>query len=498
LAGKINSGVGVKGKPLILVTGATGYIGGRLVPRLIEDGYRVRCLVRDPGRLQGRAWEHQVEIVAGDALQPESLPGALEGVSAAYYLIHSMTLGKDYQERDQRAASNFGQAARRVSVEHIIYLGGLGDPESMLSDHLLSRHSTGEALRQSGAPVIEFRAAMIVGSGSLSFEMMRYLTERLPVIICPRLVYTRTQPIAISDMLAYLIAALEIDGSANQIIEVGGAEVLTYQDMMLGYARERGLKRVLIPVPVPTALLFSNWIFIDTPIPAGVALPLIESLRNENIVHSEAARQLFPGIHPMGYAEAVRVALEQLEAGRVETAWSDALITSQGDIQPKIMESHEGMIMENRQLVVAAPPRAIFQTFTGLGGSRGWLYLNWAWQLRGVIDLVFGGVGLRRGRRDPQEVRVGDAVDFWRVEAVEPDRLLRLRAEMKLPGRAWLQFQIHTLPNGQPVLQQTAYFAPKGLLGFLYWYLLYPLHSLIFSGMIRKIADQASRLEAKG
>jgi uncharacterized protein YbjT (DUF2867 family) len=478
-------------KQLILITGATGYIGGRLIPRLLEKGYRIRCLVRDPSRLIGRPWERQVELVIGDALDPECLPSAVKDVKLAYYLIHSMKSGRDFKERDIQAAANFGKAAREAGVGRIIYLGGLGDPESQLSIHLRSRQTTGEALRQFGVPVCELRAPVIIGSGSLSFEIMRYLTERVPIIVCPRLVYNRIQPIAVADVLNYLLAALDTPESADQIIEIGGADVLTYKDMMLGYAKARGLKRVLIPIPVPNLLLFTNWFFFDSPIPSSIARPLIEGLKNESIVRSNTAQQFFPNIHPMSYDNAVEIALDQLEAGLVETAWTDALINSQGDIPPKIMESVEGMIMENRQLLIDTPAPVVFRTVSGLGGNRGWLYLNWVWQVRGMIDILFGGVGLRRGRRDPVEVRCGDAVDFWRVEAIEPDRLLRFRAEMKVPGRAWLQFQVHPHSSDKSVLQQTAYFAPKGLGGVLYWYLLYPVHTFIFSGMIHKIAEQA-------
>jgi uncharacterized protein YbjT (DUF2867 family) len=305
--------------PLIFVTGTTGYIGGCLIPRLVAAGHRVRGLVRDPLRLKGRDWERQVEIVCGDALQPESLATALAGVSVAYYLIHSMKTGNYFLERDNQAAVNFGEAARQAGVQRIIYLGGLGDPNALLSDHLRSRHSTGEALCKSGVPVIEFRAAMIVGSGSLSFELMRYLTERLPIILCPRPVYTRTQPIAISDILNYLLAALEISAKVHTIVEVGGSDVVTYREMMLGYARARGLIRVLIPVPFPTRTLFSSYFLYDTPIPASIARQLLSSLQNENIVRSEAAKQLFPHIKPMGYTKAIQEVLSQKEAGLVET-----------------------------------------------------------------------------------------------------------------------------------------------------------------------------------
>lgn len=477
---------------LVLVTGATGYIGGRLVPRLIEHGYRVRCMVRDATRLQGRAWRGLVEVVQGDVLDAQSLPEAMQGVWSAYYLVHSMMSGSDFHERDRLAAQNFAQAAKAAGVESIVYLGGLGDSASALSEHLRSRQETGDALRSAGVPVIEFRAAVIVGSGSLSFEMIRYLTERVPVMITPRWVYTRTQPISVRNVLDYLISALKTPASQGQIIEIGGADVVTYGEMMTIYAKVRGLKRWMVPVPVLTPRLSSYWVHLVTPIPAVIAQPLILGLRNENIVHSDQARRIFPHIQPVSYRKAVELALARLDAGRVETAWYDALATSQGDRPPVVMTTQEGMILEHRQLTTQRTPYQLYQSFSRLGGERGWLYMNWAWQVRGLVDWLVGGVGLRRGRRDPDDLRVGDALDFWRVEAVEPDHMVRLRAEMKVPGRAWLQFQARPLPEGGTLLSQTAFFAPKGLFGLLYWYLLYPIHGVIFSGMIRRVAEQAA------
>ena len=483
--------------PLILVTGATGYIGGRLVPRLLDAGFRVRCLVRDASRLQGRPWRDEVDLIEGDVLRPESLAAAMEGAVAAYYLVHSLGAGADFSARDVQAARNFGAAAKAAGVGRIIYLGGLGDPATELSAHLRSRQQTGEALRESGLSVTEFRAGVIVGSGSLSFEMIRYLTERVPVMICPRWVYTRIQPIAVRNVLDYLVAALRVPESADQIIEIGGADVITYGEMLTFYAEVRGLRRWLVPVPVLTPKLSSYWVHFVTPIPAAIARPLIAGLRNEIIVRDDLARRLFPTIQPLDYRTAVKLALEKLDAKSVETAWSDALSTSQRDVLPVTLTTHEGMIIEHRQLPVDAPADAIFRAFTGLGGSRGWLYMNWAWRIRGAIDRLCGGVGLRRGRRDADDIRVGEALDFWRVEAIEPGRLLRLRAEMKVPGKAWLQFEV-TVPEGdsRPVLTQTAFFAPKGLSGLAYWYLLYPFHGLIFGGMIRRLAMRAMAIAA--
>ncbi len=478
---------------LILVTGATGYVGGRLVPRLLAAGQRVRCLVRDPARLQGRSWLDQVELAWGDVLDPGSLTETMRDVGTVYYLVHSLGGGGDFPERDILAARHCGEAARRAGVERIIYLGGLGDPAAELSVHLRSRQETGAALREAGVPVTEFRAAVIVGSGSLSFEMIRYLTERLPVMICPRWVFTRIQPIAIRNVLDYLQAALAVPESAGRTLEIGGADVLTYAGMMQGYARARGLRRWLIAVPVLTPRLSSYWVHLVTPIPANIAQPLIRGLGNEVVVRNAEALQLFPGIRPVDYATAVRLALGKLEAGGVETAWSDALTSSQGARTPVALLDSEGLIRECRRRMVDAPPAAVYRSFARLGGARGWLFLDWAWQLRGLVDRLCGGVGMRRGRRDPEDLRPGDPLDFWRVEAVEPGRLIRLRAEMKVPGRAWLEFRAEPQANGRTLLQQTAFFEPKGLAGLAYWYALYPLHSLIFSGLIRRLAREASR-----
>ena len=478
----------------ILVTGVTGYIGGRLVPRLLEAGYRVRCLVRDQARLQGRRWQSAVEITSGDVLRADGLTSAFREARTVYYLVHSLAGGADFHQRDLTAAANVGAAARAAGVERIVYLGGLAEARAGLSEHLRSRQQTGAALRAAGVPVTEFRAGVIVGSGSVSFEIIRYLTERVPVMICPRWVYTRAQPIGIREVLEYLVAALAVPESAGRIIEIGGAEVVTYGEMMTIYARVRGLKRWMVPVPVLTPRLSSYWVDLVTPIPAVIARPLIEGLRNENVVHDPSARELFPQIQPVDYETSVVRALDRLKASDVETAWSDALSTSHSDVPPLVLTTQEGMIIERRQRMIPAPPKSVYKVFTGLGGNRGWFYMNWAWEIRGFFDRLFGGAGLRRGRRDADALRVGDALDFWRVEAVEIDHLLRLRAEMKVPGTAWLQFQAKPRDGEQSVLLQTAFFAPKGLWGWLYWYMLYPFHALIFSGLINQIARRAAAL----
>ena len=479
----------------ILVTGVTGYVGGRLVTRLLQAGYKVRVLVRgNTARLNGRPWKDEVEIAVGDVLNPGSLDEAMQGVDAAYYLIHSMGGHDEFSERDVQAAENFSAAAARAGVKRIIYLGGLGDPQSQLSEHLRSRQQTGDALRSENVPVTEFRAGMVVGSGSLSFEMMRNLTERLPVMIAPRWVYTNTQPVAIRDVLNYLVSALSKPESADRIIEIGSPDVLTYADMMMTYARIRGLHRTIIRVPVLTPRLSSYWVHWMTPVSASVTRPLIEGLRNELVVRDHSAKTLFPEIEPIDFETAVRRALARVENGEIETLWSDALASSQGDIKPVLLTQEQGMLIERRQMTVDAPQSAVFRTFCGLGGDRGWPPYNWLWQARGAIDRLVGGVGMRRGRRHPDELRQGEALDFWRVEMVEPDHLLRLRAEMKLPGRGWLQFEANSREDGRTDLVQTAYFASKGLSGLLYWYGIYPLHGLIFSRMIKAVAESAMEL----
>lgn len=478
---------------LVLVTGATGYIGGRLIPRLLEAGVRVRAMGRTRACLAARSWSHRVELVEGDVFRPDTLRQALEGVGTAYYLVHSLAGGPDFYERDREAARHFAVAARAAGVQHIIYLGGLGDPEADLSRHLRSRHETGAVLRSTGIPVTEFRAAVIVGSGSLSFEMIRHLVERLPIMIAPRWVYTRIQPIAIRDVLAYLIAALNTPAARGEIVEIGGADILTYAEMLLQYAAERGLRRLILPVPVLTPALSSYWVHWMTPVAAQVARPLIEGLRNEVVVRDPRALRLFPHIHPMTYREAIRRALARLKAGDIESTWSDALASS-ATASPVTLSMHEGMIVERRRRYVKASPAQVFREVTTLGGERGWGYWDWAWQVRGWLDRLVGGVGLRRGRRDPVELRLGDALDFWRVEDLITDRRLRLRAEMRVPGEAWLQFDVEPDPAGGSWLMQTAFFAPKGLAGLMYWYALYPIHAFVFAGMLANLAARAEML----
>lgn len=476
----------------ILVTGATGYVGGRLVPCLLREGYTVRCFVRNADRLRAQPWSDEVEVAVGDALEADTVPPAMQGVDAVYYLIHSLGAGEDtFENRDRNAATNVRRAAEDAGVQRIVYLGGMRPKGERQSKHLQSRIETGHVLREGSVPVTEFRAAQIVGSGSLSFELVRYLTERVPILICPRWVHTPTQPIAIRNVLQYLTAALDQPGSAGEIIEIGGSDVFTYAEMFERYAAVRGLNRWLVDVPLLTLRLSSHWIGLVTPISNTIARPLIEGLDNEVVVEDPAkARTLFPDIEPISFEAAVRLALRRAESGTIPTVWNSA-VSSVPDRAPSTrLEISEGLYQEERSTSVDASPSVAFETIEQLGGDTGWLYGDALWRLRGWIDQLLGGVGYRQGRCDDETLRVGDTVDFWRVEARTGNRLLRLRAEMRLPGRAWLQFDVSPQDDGtRSRITQTVYVEPKGLTGTVYWTLVRWIHRLLFAGQFQALTE---------
>ncbi len=451
-----------------------------MVQELDERGERVRCLARRPEFLRPKLGEG-IEVVQGDALDLESLRRGMVGVDVAYYLIHSMGSRGDFEREDRRAAENFATAAREAGVRRIIYLGGLGR-EPGLSRHLRSRHEVGRILRESGVPAIEFRASIIIGSGSLSFEMVRALVQKLPVMITPRWVSQRSQPLAIEDLIDYLVGSLDVDLDVGVVVEIGGADRVSYMDIMREYAQQRGLRRFMIGVPVLSPRLSSLWLGLVTPVYARVGRELVESVRNATIVDDDSARRLFPSVKPRGIREAIERALRNEDREFALTRWSDAL--SSGNTLEWGGAKLGSRIVDSRSVPVPLPPDAAFAPIRRIGGDVGWYHGDWLWRLRGFLDLLVGGVGVRRGRRDPENILPGDTLDFWRVEAVERDTLLRLHAEMKLPGRAWLQFEVEPAEEGS-IVRQTAIFDPVGLLGLAYWYLLYPVHQFVFAGMLR-------------
>ena len=475
--------------PTILLTGATGYVGGRLLPLLEARGERVRCVVRQPQNLGGGA-QLATEVVHGDVLDTRSLHRALDGIDTAYYLIHSMGSRGSFENQDRVAARNFAEAARDAGVRRIIYLGGLGDKDDRLSPHLRSRHEVGDILRESGCIVLEFRASIVIGSGSLSFELVRALVQRLPVMICPKWVSVQTQPIAIEDLLAYLVAALDWDGKESRVFEIGGPDQVSYGDIMREWARQRGLRRWLISVPVLTPRLSSLWLGLVTPVYARVGRKLVDSLRNPTIVKDRAALNAFP-VNPRGLREAIERALVNEDHELTQTRWSDALSSARG-VRNWGGVRFGNRIFDSRAIHANASPAAAFAPIRRIGGEQGWYFTDFLWTLRGWIDLVCGGVGIRRGRRDPENLQVGDVVDWWRVEEYVPDRKLRLLAEMKVPGRAWLEFDVEADGTGSSI-RQTAVFDPVGLWGLVYWYSLYPLHVIVFQGMLSRIVDAAER-----
>jgi uncharacterized protein YbjT (DUF2867 family) len=481
-------------KDVCLVTGATGYIGGRLVPELLDAGHAVRCMVRSPSRLRDLPWAGQTEIVAADALDAGATRAALEGVDVAYYLIHAMGGGHGFVDSDRRAARVFAEAAEAADVRRIVYLGGLtGDEE--LSPHLRSRAEVGEIFLGCRVPAVVLRAAVIIGSGSASFEMLRHLTERLPVMTTPRWVRSRTQPIAVRDVLRYLRAWASIPDEVDRAFDIGGPDVLTYADMMRGYAAAAGLPpRLIIPVPLLSPWLSSHWVGLVTPVPAAIARPLVESLRNEAVCreHDIAAYVPDPPDGLIGFRLALTLALRKIKEADVATRWSSASTPgAPSDPLPTDPDWAGGSLyIDRRTLAGDMSPAEVWKVIEGIGGDNGWYSLPVAWRARGVLDRIAGGVGLRRGRRDPRRLRVGDSIDFWRVEELEPGRLLRLRAEMRLPGLAWLELGVR-VRDGRTVYEQRAIFYPHGLLGHLYWWALAPFHGLIFGRMPKNVLAAA-------
>ncbi|TWT30656.1 SDR family oxidoreductase [Blastopirellula retiformator] len=473
----------------ILLTGATGYVGGRLLPLLQQSGRHVRCLTRRPEALSDWAGP-TTSIVKGDVLDQASLGEAFAGVDTAYYLVHSLGEQTDFEKQDRIAAENFAKSAAAAGVQRIVYLGGLGNPDHKLSKHLRSRQETGDVLRMHHPHVIEFRASIVIGSGSLSFEMIRALVERLPTMVCPKWVSVKAQPIAIEDLLAYLVAALDLPIQHSQVYEIGGPDQLSYGELMREYAKQRGLRRWLVPIPFLTPYLSSLWLGLVTPLYARVGRKLVESLRNPTLLSNNLASRTFDVV-PRTVPEAIQRALVHEDHEFAETRWSDAL--SAGGELPQWGGARFGSrLVDSRTLEVPIPAEQAFAPIRRIGGKQGWYYANWLWSLRGFLDLLVGGIGVRRGRRNPEQLRTGDVLDFWRVEAYEPAHLVRLSAEMKLPGRAWLEFEVTPSPAGSQI-RQTAIFDPVGLTGLAYWYSVYPLHQFVFAGMLRNIARAATQ-----
>lgn len=472
---------------MILLTGATGYVGGRLLRRLERDGLSIRCLCRDPETLRERV-ASTTELVRGDLLQPASLDRAFSGVETAFYLVHSMNAGEKFEADEAASARNFAAAAAKAGVGRIIYLGGLASGED-LSPHMRSRAETGNILRSGSVPVLEFQASVIIGSGSASFEIVRALVERLPAMVTPRWVNTDAQPIGIEDVIEYLVAGITFPLSVSLKVEIGGSDVTSYLGLMREYAKQRNLRRWFIPVPFLSLSLSSRWLTLITPVYAHLGRSLIESVRNPSVVRSPIAGEHF-AVKPMSMAQAIRRALSNEDRPAAQSRWCDARV--HGVCSSTALEAGRDALTSEHTVRVPLPAEDAFQPVRRIGGARGWYYGNILWRIRGLIDLLMGGVGMRRGRSDPDTPQTGGILDFWRVELYEPGRRLRLFAEMRVPGRAWLEFRAE--PDGDStLLRQTAQFEPNGLAGLLYWYLLWPIHELMFRGMLRRLAAAAMR-----
>ncbi|MEU1054620.1 SDR family oxidoreductase [Streptomyces sp. NPDC005876] len=486
--------------PRCLVTGATGYIGGRLVPELLAAGHRVRCLARSPGKLRDHPWAGDAEVVRGDVTDPDSTAAALRDIDVAYYLVHALGAGDAFEDTDRRAARLFGERARAAGVRRIVYLGGLtpaGVPERSLSPHLRSRAEVGRILLDCGVPATVLRAAVIIGSGSASFEMLRYLTERLPVMVTPSWVHTRIQPIAVRDVLRTLVGSARMPDDVSRAFDIGGPDVLTYRQMMDRYTAVAALPhRFVVPVPILTPRLSGYWVGLVTPVPASIARPLTESLRHEVVCREHDIARYVPdppgGL--VGFDESLRLALQRVREARVTTRWSSASVPgAPSDPLPTDPDWAGGSLYtDHRTMPVAASRERLWRVIESIGGENGWYSFPLAWAVRGWLDKLAGGVGLRRGRRDSTRLRSGDSLDFWRVEEIEPGRLLRLRAEMRLPGLAWLEMYAEADGAGRTRYRQRALFHPHGLLGHLYWWAVSPFHAVVFGGMARNIARAAA------
>ncbi|MCT2592514.1 SDR family oxidoreductase [Streptomyces sp. N2-109] len=487
-----------------LVTGASGYVGGRLVPELLAAGHEVVCLARTPAKLRDHPWAADVTVVRGDVTDAVSVGAALRGMDVAYYLVHALGSGRDFEETDRRAARTFAEQAAEAGLRRIVYLGGLtpaGVPESELSPHLRSRAEVGRVLLDAPVPAAVLRAAVVIGSGSASFEMLRYLTERLPAMVTPRWVHTPIQPIAVRDVLRYLVGCARLPAELNRTFDIGGPQVCTYREMMQRYAAVAGLRRrLIVPVPLLTPGLSSHWVGLVTPVPSSIARPLAESLRHEVVCQERDIERYLPSPPgtPVSFDRSVELALQRVQEANVATRWSSASVPgAPSDPLPTDPDWAGGSLYtDEREQLVDASSEALWQVIESIGGENGWYSLPLAWAVRGQLDRLVGGVGLRRGRRDSERLRVGDSLDFWRVEEIERGRLLRLRAEMRLPGLAWLELRSVPDARGRTVYQQRAVFHPRGLAGQAYWWGVSPFHGVVFGGMARNIAREAEKREA--
>ncbi|MGZ5366863.1 MAG: SDR family oxidoreductase [Aeromicrobium sp.] len=486
-------------KKKCLVTGATGYVGGRLVTVLLEKGFDVRVMVRDERKARAHTWCDRVEIAVGDATDAGQVESALEGIDVAYYLLHSIGTGGDFGETERRIAETFAAAAKSSGVERIVYLGGMQPEGEILSEHLRSRAEVGEVLLNSGVPTAVLQAGIVIGSGSASFEMLRYLTERLPVMVVPKWVHTKIQPIAIRDVLRYLAGCADLPADVNRAFDIGGPDVMSYLDMMQRYAKVAGLKkRFIVPVPVLSPTLSSHWVGLITPVPRDLARPLVESLRNTVVAreHDIAKYVPDPADGLIGYERSVQLALTKIQELDVPTRWSSAS-TAEAPSEPLPSDpdwAGGSLYVDEREHEVSATPDALWSVIEGIGGDNGWYSFPLGWRVRGWIDRLCGGPGLRRGRRDPQDLAVGDSLDFWRVEELDDGRFLRLRAEMRLPGLAWLELSVVSTEGGTTTFRQRALFHPRGLAGQFYWWSVLPFHGIVFGSMQRNIAKAAERL----